>query len=118
MENTRYNEFMTRATIIALIAAIAALIALMTPEYAHAKAQGDSIGAPTKAQTTGASRADMADAPLIPAYFYSAESANSATTTATSTERMTRAEKRAHLKALKAEIKRLEKIIKELKRSL
>lgn len=105
---------MTRAAIIALIVALAAIITLMMPTRAHAKATGDTVGAPKKETTTGTSRADMVDAVMPPAYFFS----TTATTTATSTEKMTKKEKRAHLKALKAEIKRLEKLIRELKKSL
>lgn len=105
---------MTRAILIALIVA---LVAFLIPQKAGAKAQGDSVGAPKKEQTTGTTKGDPVPATLIPAYYYSVD-ALKASTTATSTEKMTKKEKREHIKALKAEIKRLEKLIRELKKSV
>lgn len=112
MNTARYTEEMTRIAIIAGIVAIA--LALMLPHEARAKAKGDNVGAPVKEMTTGTSRADIADGLIPPAYFYRASMASS--TMATSTEKMTRAEKRAAIKELKAEIKRLQKLVRSLTR--
>lgn len=112
-ENIMTNTYTYEMTRIAIAAAIVALaFALLVPYDAHAKAKGDTIGAPTKPMTTGMSRADMADSNLLPAFFYDASMAKS--TMATSTEKMTRAEKRAAIRELKAEIKRLQKILRSL----
>lgn len=109
---TRYTYEMTKLAIAAAI--IATALALLIPHEANAKAKGDNVGAPVKEMTTGTSRADIADGLMPPAYFYRASMATS--TMATSTEKMTRAEKRAAIKELKAEIKRLQKILRSLTR--
>ena len=103
---------MTKLAILAAIVATAFI--LLMPSYAHAKAKGDNVGAPVKEVTTGASRADIADGLIPPAYFYRASMASS--TMATSTEKMTKAEKRAAIKELRAEIKRLQKLVRSLTR--
>lgn len=109
---TRYTYEMTKLAIAAAIVAMA--LALLTPHEARAKAKGDSVGAPVKEMTTGTSRAEMAESTMPPAFFYRASMASS--TMATSTEKMTRAEKRAAIKELKAEIKRLQRELRKLTR--
>ncbi len=101
---------------LAVIAAIAAiLLTLLLPVSARAKAHGDTIGAYTKETPTGTSRADMAEATSTPPTITKTGAAV-ATTTATTTEKLTKSEERAKIRALKAEIKRLMKLIEELKK--
>lgn len=66
MINVMKEQKLLMAFLIAMAVALAMTIAFH-PIPAHAKAQGDAIGAPTKGTTTGVSRADMADATTTPA---------------------------------------------------
>lgn len=101
---------MTKLATIAATAAMA--LALLMPIYAHAKAQGDTIGAPMKPVMTGTSRADMADAPAQPTYTTTVAVKDAAIAAATTTP--TRAQQHAQIKKLMAEVARLEKLLKSL----
>lgn len=95
---------------IAVLVAIAGLlILLMYPVSTRAKAQGDTVGAPVKEFTTGTNKAE-AVATTTKAL------TGTASIKATTTEKMTAKQERALIRELKAEIKRLQKLIKELTR--
>lgn len=86
---------------LAILAAIVALaIAMLVPHNAHAKAKGDTIGAPINTTMTGAAMAKL--------------NAVDAPPTATTTHKLTRMEKRARIAELKREIRVLKAELKKL----
>ena len=110
MNTNIYTSDMTKlATIVAAVLAFLMVWLSFAPATVHAKAQGDTIGAPKATVMTGAASAKLnaIDAPVAPARVYSTEVSKT-------THKLTKSEKRAAIRELKAEIKRLQKEVKRL----